>query len=149
MTSMFLKSYRICTRSNAPTTCPSCCQLSRLRGRTVAPRSQIAGQEQAVRSMQPWVFYSCPFPHTAVWSSCNWIISNVMFSHFQRKVFPERRVIQHWSRDESFSQCTRHVHLSTCFAWFRSGAWPWFSHILDERPSHWAIRAITSALWPY
>lgn len=158
--SKILRSF--CTRSNAPprvSACPPCCQLSGLKGRTVAPRSQITGQEQAMCSMQPEAFPNCPFlsPFPTLQSD-----SQSSFEVFSTKLFPMEwflnsrgtfswkiRVIQHWSGGESFSQSTGDTHLATCFPWFRSGPWPWFSHVLDEWPNHWAIKAITSALWPY
>lgn len=77
-----------CRRSSATPISECLCpvlQLSRLEGRTAAPRSQITAQEQAACSLQPWAFPTCPFlsPSPTLQSD-----SQSSFEAFSTKLFP-------------------------------------------------------------
>lgn len=157
MTSMFLKS---CTSSNFTlvSACALSCSWAGWREGLLLPAPQSQLKSRLCAACSPGHFPTAPLcllpPHCS-------LTAKALLKHFQLNYFlccgfsvPERsfswrgRVI-HWSGGKGFSQSTGDTHLATCLAWFRSGAWPWFSHVLDEWPNHWAIKAITSALWPY
>lgn len=163
MTSMFLKSCS-CSAQEAMlppevSACALCCSWAGWREGLLLPGPKSQVKNRPCAACNPGHFPTAPLcllpPHCS-------LTAKALLKHFQINYFlcsgfsvPERTfswkgsVIQHWSDGKSFSQSTGDTHLATCFAWFRSGAWPWFSHVLDEWPNHWAIKAITSALWPY
>lgn len=158
MTSIYLKPYGNSAQEllspPCASACPPHCQLNRMKGGAI---SQVKSRRRA--TCNPKCFTTAPFypfsPH------CN-LPAKAHLKHFQLADLPWRgfsvpggisswkiTVIQPWSGGEIFSQSTGDRHLATCSAWFRSGAWPWFYHVLDGWPNHWTIKAITSALWPY
>lgn len=121
MTSMFRKS---CGHSAqevmlppCASACPPCCQLSGLKGRTVAPRSQITGQEQAMCSMQPEAFPNCPFfsPFPTLQSD-----SQSSFEVLSTKLFPMEWFLN--SRENFFMKNKGY----TTLIWWR-----------ELQPEHW------------